>query len=63
MFTEALPIDSLSKSVTIGSVTLGRQKYIQLNHQYMVLGLLRLKLLLQSQKGINCQVVIKFQQN
>jgi hypothetical protein len=54
---------SLTYWMYTGSEMLGRQKYIQPSCQYLILAPLRLKLLLQSWKGINRQVVIKFQQN
>jgi hypothetical protein len=45
------------------SVMLGREKYIQLKHQYLDPVPLRLILLLQSWKSIDHQVVIKFHKN
>jgi hypothetical protein len=52
----------LSYWMYVGSVMLGRQKYIQLSRLYLMIVLLRLKILLHSWDGINLQVVIKFLQ-
>jgi hypothetical protein len=54
---------SLSYWMYAVSVTLGRQKYIQMSRYCLILFLLSMKLLLQSWKGINRHVVNKFRQN
>jgi hypothetical protein len=56
-------ISSLSFWMYTQSVTLGKWNYTWLSQEYLSPVLLRFKFILQSWKGINSQVSIRFQQN